>query len=309
MQVKRLQLSDAPLELFDKLAGNYFFSSSSFAKIWKTIGGTPVYWVAEEDAGDLVAVMSGVEFGKGLFRRFQSMPDGCYMSLLFNESVVSDKAKISSFMAAKILNEGYVKIFINDYYKSCTNFEKYNTENCLTFLVNISVREWEPLDSKLRQQIHKAERAGLKLEKFDSSKHLDDFMQLVRLHEKRRNVKVRYNREFFNALAEISQNDKRIKWIWCQQENKPVSSHIFILEGESILHWQMYYDESYSDLQATKYIPYKVAKEAAEQGVRTLNLGSSPPEAEGADFYKSKWGGEEYNYNCFVYKSILGRIL
>jgi lipid II:glycine glycyltransferase (peptidoglycan interpeptide bridge formation enzyme) len=127
------------------------------------------------------------------------------------------------------------------------------------------------------------------------------------LHEIRRNTNSRCTQVFFKALAQLALTDDRIKWVWCQHENKPVASSIFFREGISILHWQMYYDESMSHLQATKLIPYLAAKQAARQGIEFLNLGASPPGAGGAEFYKSKWGGEIFNYNTYVYKSFLGR--
>lgn len=307
MKIVRCELKNAPVELIDRLAGNYFFSSTAFAKLWESMGGRPVYWLAEE-GGKVLAVLPGVEFGHGSLRRFQAMPNGCYGRVLHVEMNYEDVILFSGEIARIQRSWGYAKVIINDFYKSFANLQKFDIEEYSTHLVNISAPDWQPPDSKLRQQIHKAEKEGLEIMPFNASGHLTDFMKLVELHEMRRKTKSRYTRAFFNALAKLALTDDRIQWVWCEHDKKPVESSIFFREGNSLIHWQMYYDEAMSHLQATKLIPYQIAKEAQKSGITNLNLGASPPEAEGAEFYKSKWGGELYTYNCYVHKNLLGRL-
>jgi hypothetical protein len=308
MIVKRYELADAPAELIDRLAGDYIFSTTSFARMWRAHGGKPVYWIAEEN-GTPKAIMPGVEFGRGIFRRLQSMPNGCYGRILTNNDNDLKTAEVSMLILMRIIQFGYMKFYLHDFHKSFGVISGIKSKECTTQLVDISNPGWEPPDGKLRQQIHKAERENLSIKKFEADRDMEGFLKLVGFHEKRRSVKSLYGRTFFEALAELARQDNRIKWMWCEIDKAAVSSHIFLREGNSIIHWQMYYDESRSQLQATKLIPYKVAKEAQDEGIKYLNLGASPPEAEGAEFYKSKWGGEIYKYSCYEHKNGLGKFL
>ena len=294
MKIKRRTLADAPIELIDRLAGNYFFSSTSFARIWQTFGGNPVYWLAEE-SGEVVAVLPGVEFGKGRLRRFQAMPNGCYGRIMYNTAESAIHSEISESIVNRILNEKYVKAFLMDFHKTIKCSGKFNIERYKIYLVDISSPDWEPPDAKLRQQIRKGERTKLRLETFDSSLHMKSFMHLVNLHEQRRQTKVTYSQEFFEALADVAARDGRVKWVWCEHEGRPVASHIFFNEGDSLMHWQMYYDEALAYLQATKLIPYAISKQSVRNGIKYLNLGLSPAGAAGAEFYKAKWGGRPYD--------------
>jgi len=307
MNVKRCEFPEAPIELIERLAGNYFFSSTAFAKLWKSMGGKPVYWLAEEN-GQVIAILPGVEFGKGILRRFQSMPNGCYGQILYNDKSQNNRDEISKLLMGQIREAGYTRIFLNDFYNTMVNPQQFEQERATTYIVDISSPQWQPPDSKLRQQIHKAEKEGLNIEPFNASRHMTGFKNLVKLHEMRRDTKSRYSQAFFEALAKLPVKDDRIQWVWCEHDAKPVASSIFFREGNSILHWQMYYDEVMSQFQATKYIPYQIAKQAQKEGITILNLGASPPDAEGVEFYKSKWGGETFNYNSYIYKSFLGRL-
>lgn len=306
MNVRRIEFSDAPLEAIDRLAGDHFFSSTSFARLWQKMAGNPVYWVLEESSKTL-AILPGVEFGKKPLRRLQAAPNGCYGKILYDDKSLLEN-KISEALINRIGHAGYCKIFLNDFYNTMIQTDNFDKESVMTHLVNISSADWQPPDSKLRQQIHKAEKEGVQMEPFKASRHMKGFMNLVKLHERRRNTKCQYTQAFFEALADVSVKDDRVHWVWCEHEAQAVASSIFLRQGNAILHWQMYYDEAMAHLQATKLIPYMVAKQAAQRGNKLLNLGASPPGAEGAEFYKSKWGGKFYNYNCYVYKSFLGRL-
>ncbi|MFZ5980322.1 MAG: hypothetical protein ACOYVF_06785, partial [Candidatus Zixiibacteriota bacterium] len=67
--------------------------------------------------------------------------------------------------------------------------------------------------------------------------------------------------------------------------------------------------KKFSSLKPNQYILYHTAKELAGRGVRYLNLGSSPADAESLEKYKIKWGGDTFEYPCFRKQSWLGKIL
>ena len=56
-------------------------------------------------------------------------------------------------------------------------------------------------------------------------------------------------------------------------------------------------------------MPYYAAQKASAWGIKYLNLGASPDKAEGVEFYKSKWGGVPYYYNCLILKRGVGKFL
>jgi len=306
-----LPLEDSPKETIDSLSLNHFFSSTNFAELWRTVGGSPVCCLLQSD-GRTVVCLTGVEFGQGPFKSFQSMPNGCYSKLLISEEADINLSNAIELIAELIKSKSYRKTIITDFDGSWTDLKGFKSQEYETIMVDISAADWMPPDSKLRQQIRKAEREGIEIEKFDSDQHLDGFLRLVKLHETRRGVRSKYNRRFFEALSEIAKKDKRVIWKWCERDGQPAASSIFFREGfregDSIIHWQMYYDEKFSHLQSTKYIPYQVAREAAAAGIKYFNLGATPVGAEGARLYKSKWGGEAVPYKCYTHKNWLGKI-
>ncbi|UCG63080.1 MAG: GNAT family N-acetyltransferase [Candidatus Zixiibacteriota bacterium] len=309
MEIRRFLLSEIPTDQIEPLITDSFFASPGFLNLWRLRGGVGVWWTAWMDKV-LAAVLPGVEFGKGPLRRLYSTPNGCYGRLCFVPDIGEhDRKRIASEIMKAIAGSGYMKVFISDFYKCFEVSGGFRSEQCETRLVDISEPSWRPAQKKLRQNISRAEREGIVLERFDGKKHFAGFLKLVRLSEQRIGVRKKYSPEFFRALEELSWRDDRIRWVYSEHEEMPMASSIFLVEGDSLLHWHVYFDESLAHLQATKYIIFTTAQQSAADGVRYLNMGASPENAEGVHMFKEKWGGKLFRYNCHFKKSWLGRMV
>ncbi len=308
MEVSRLTISCLNTDLLITLTADSLFGSMGFARLWETMGGTPVYWVARAD-GEVAALLPGVEFGRRPLKRFQSMPDGIYTRILSTTPDDHSRREMTSALLQAIAKAGYVKTYVTDFHGLMEVPGTYAAQPCRTTIVDISDKNWEPPDRKLQSEIRKAEREGVKVEQLDAVAHMKSFLQLMQATEQRHGRKPRYPPQFFSALAELAAEDDRVVWYWCEHKGRPVVSHITFIEGDTALHWQVHYDKAFSFLKANQLMLSKLVGELRPRGVRRLSLGASPPGASGLVDYKAKWGGYEYTYNCYVHKSGAGRFL
>lgn len=308
MRVVRYPSSHISADTIAPLIGDSFFGSVGFANLWCTLGGKPVYWLVEQ--GDrILAILPGVEFGIKPLKRFYAMPAGCYARLFYNPDITVDREQTARMVLEALADRRYARLFIYDFYKSMPANSKFDIQTRTTTLVDVSDPNWQPPERNLRQEIRKAAQEGIHIEAFDSDKHFSGFLHLVRLSEKRIGHKCEYSAKFFKALATLAEGDKRVRWVWCERQGEAVSSHIFLIEHDSLLFWQMYFDKALTFLKPNQYVPFTTAKRLAREGVKWLNFGTSPENAPGVAFYKSRWGGEIYDYNCYVMKRGLGRFL
>ena len=309
MEIRRVLLSDSPLNEIESLTEDSFFASAGFLNLWKVRGGKPVYWTARVD-NVLVATLPGVEFGAGVLRRFHSTPNGCYGRVCFGGA--SDQ-RIRDSIAERILSAigraGYIKTFVNDFYGCFEGSVDFEAQLRRVRLVDITDPNWEPPSKQIRKDIRAAEKSGLNLLPFDADKHWVGFHRLVKLSEERLGGSPKYSPEFFQALADLSVNDDRVRWVWCEHDGEPVASSIFLVEGEHLLSWQVYYDRLHSRFQATKLIRFQIARQMAGRGVKYLNFGVSHEGALSTEEFKARWGGDEFAYTAYEKKSFLGRLL
>ena len=237
------------------------------------------------------------------------MPDGCYGRLCYYENTALDRRHIIKLIRDAFLKRHYVKIFVFDFFDSFSNDIGFEIHPCTTTLVDISRPDWVPPDKKLQSQIRKAEREGVHIQIFDWTQHHRKFLELMKATEKRHDRAPRYNTRFFRSLAELACRDNRIQWIWCEHHGHPVCSHIYFIENKTLQGWQMYFDKSFSYLKPNQFVRFKMCRQAARQGVSRLNMGETPPGAEGLAYYKKRWGGKPYHYRCYVMKRGLGKYL
>ncbi|MEN8005948.1 MAG: GNAT family N-acetyltransferase [Candidatus Krumholzibacteriota bacterium] len=306
MKAYRYLIDEIPAEQWTELTGDGFFASRVYARLWETMGGRAVAW-AVEDQGKLVSLLPGVEFGRGPWARFQSMPDGGYGGIFHAREQERDHCE--ALLLGAIDNRRYLKTFIFDFYGTISRSDGLARETYRTTLVDISAPGWVPPDEKLLSQIRKAKREGIEVRRFSWDDHHAAFLELVFLSEKRHGQKPRFTPDFFAALARVAAQDDRIHWLWCEHENRPACSHIYLIEKGVLQGWQIYFDKAFSFLKPNQYIRFTMCREAARNGITRLNLGGSPENAPGLKYYKERWGGESSDYCCHYRKRGLGKFI
>jgi lipid II:glycine glycyltransferase (peptidoglycan interpeptide bridge formation enzyme) len=306
MKIDRLTPAELPLDVSALLQSSSLLGSIRFLQLWETVGGKVVVWVMH-DSGRPVAMLSGVEFRNRPFTRFQAASDGLYLRL-----VRADQTKTmldsQETLLASIADHGYARVYLTDYFRELGEMVRMNVSMQTTHLIELT-HGWEPPDATLRSEIRKAEREGVSIREFDASRDMDGFLALMKSTDARHGRSPKYPDQFFAQLANLAQTDKRIRWYYLAHEGQPAVSQIYLIEGETALNWQIYFDKQFSSLKPNQSMTFHAAQELMKQGVRYLNMGATPPEAEGVRIYKEKWGGRSVAYPCFEMRSWLGRIL
>ena len=303
LRVERIQPAELPA--WDRLTAGSFFASRGFLDLWRTRGGRPVAWMAEAD-GAPAAIVPGVEFGRGPLARFVSLPDGCYGGVFADPSVEADRGPITRALFDAIVRRRYAKASVFDYHASAGAHPSFAIERGETLLADISHPDWVPADRKLQSQIRKARRSGVRVEDFDWSRHAPGFLALVHGTARHHGAKPRYARRFYRELAKLAARDERVRWIHCEHDGRPASSHIYFVERDTLQAWQSHFDRSFSFLKANQFIRFTQCREAARRGVRWLNLGSSPAGADGVAYYKARWGGRHVRFATWTRMERLG---
>jgi hypothetical protein len=307
IRVERYSASQLPADLLVRLSRFSLYTSVEFARVWATMGGREVFWTALRD-GAIAAVLLGVEFHRRPFTAFQCMPNGLFARPWFAEDESDGREILSRTLLEAVSRRGYVKIFLNDFYRELTAVRSYDISEQSTTVIDLSDPDWRPSNRKTRAEVRKADREGTDLVDFDASRHFDRFLELVRVSKERHGQSTRYSESFFRQLASLAAIDNRIRWVVAMREEQPIASHIFFVDDVEALWWQLYFDRGFSYAKPNPFTFYTMAQRLALDGVKRINLGMSPPGASGIIAHKEKWGGESYRYPCYWRKSLIGRL-
>jgi hypothetical protein len=309
MNIKRYKTNKSSiLDRIKELLNDSFFSSKSFIDVWEAENGKGVVWTVENNQ-DILAVIPGIEFGYKPFCRFQSMPDGCYGGIILNPNIEFNQNIIVNKLLKRILDYGYQKLYIHDFYDTIPPNDNYHAFVIQTRNIDLSKQSEVPLNKKLQSEIRKAKRENVIIEMFHREKHFDKFIALMKQTEKRHNREPKYSERFYEILADNAKDNDKIIWLWCEHEGHAVTSHINIIERNQCLNWQVFYDKKFSYLKANQLMLSHLIEEIKKRDIYLLNLGASPDDATGLINYKSKWGGEIKSYNCYYKKTWLGKLI
>jgi hypothetical protein len=295
VRIVRVEPRDLAPAVWERLTGGSFFASPGFLELWRTRGGRAVAWLAERD-GIPAAVIPGVEYGFGPLARFVSLPEGCYGGVFADPLVGDARPGLSRALLDAIARRRYAKSWVFDFRATATGHPAFSGAAMETVLADISDPDWMPADRKLVSQIRKARREGIAVQRFEWARHGEGFLSLVQGTARHHRVRPRYPARVYRALAGLAERDPRVRWVYCQHQGRPASSHIYFVEGDTIQAWQSHFDRSFSFLKANQYIRFAECREGARQGVRWLNLGSTPPGALGVAYYKARWGARRLRF-------------
>jgi hypothetical protein len=307
MMIERLELSQLPEATALELHEHSLYSSPRFADLWSSMGGTGVCWMLSEK-GEVTASLTGVEFRFRPFTRFQAMPDGLYAGYTPRNSDRDERRASLQTLLDRLRAHGYAKLFVTDFRNEFGSISGFERKNCRTIGVDISKPGWEPPDPSIRSEIRKAEREEVRIENLDVVRHLPGFLELMRGTELRHGRSPKYSDKFYRHLAELARFDSRVQWVVVEHKGTVAASHIYLVDRDSALYWQSFFDKKYSFLKPNQYMLYWMAGRLADQGVKTLNLGGSPESAEGLRSFKEKWGGVELTYPLYMHNSWAGKL-
>jgi len=290
------------------LTGHCVYAAPEFAAIWRAMGGVEVFLVHESD-GRFEAGLSGVIFGGGRLRRFQSMPDGLPGGMYFPpDSNLDDRESFAESVMAWIRRNRIIRADINNPAEDF-GVPKFTRHETTTHIIDLKGETFAPPRREVRKQIRAARRREARITTMNDDKYLDRFYDLVIATEERHHQKPRYSREFFAGLLEASLHDERIKWFIALVDEKIIGYHICFVGANELMTWQYYSDKKFTRLKPGYLLLDYIINYALENNIKTINMGYSPPDAASLVDFKERWGGRKQTCRYYTYFSPLGRLL
>ena len=314
MKVRFIPIHELSPELSDLLEKFSPYTAPSFMTLLARECRRGGYFTAEDDDG-VIAALPAVEIkGAGLFARarMQALIDGLPAPIWISPETKINAKDIRSEIVKAISCRRYLKACLTDYDNSFGDaYGKLVPQktSVIDLIRAASEGETFPPDKALRSEIAKANRDDVRVVPLSTVTQVDDFLRLMKSTEERHGRTPRYSGEFWHCFAYLSERDPRFQILCVYAESELAAAHVFIVDRNTALNWQIYFDKKYSSLKPNQAITAHAIKKFTAAGVRFLNLGVTPPDATGVEAYKSKWGGINYAYQTIEFRSLLGRML
>ncbi|PKK84131.1 MAG: hypothetical protein CVT49_04865 [candidate division Zixibacteria bacterium HGW-Zixibacteria-1] len=308
MSLKVFSSDNLPKDEWSRLTGNCVYVSPGFASTWRALGGREIFLIFEENAA-MRAGIAGVIFGGRFLRRFQSMPDGLPGGMFFSEECAQkQKPDFYKLFTSWIKSNGIIRADINSPDDEA-GFESFDRHEAETHVIDLRQETYAPPRREVRKQIRAAKRREARVTMLNDEKYLKRFYELVIETESRHNQKPRYTPEFFSRLLKISMHDERVLWFIALVDEKIIGYHICFVNKTQLMTWQFYSDKRFTRLKLGYLLLDYIINYALERNIKSINMGSSPPDADSLIEFKERWGGRKKTSLYYTYFSTIGRLI
>jgi lipid II:glycine glycyltransferase (peptidoglycan interpeptide bridge formation enzyme) len=291
-----------------ELTDSRFIVSPEFASVWRAKGGRPKFIISINN-NRIKAGIAGIMFGRGRWRRFDSMPDGFYGGFYFDETLNEEQRNnfINEF-AEYIKSQKVLRVLIH---KSTFNIDDNSFKRFVhsAHVLKLNSEEYRPPRREVRKHIRGSKERGGRIEVFDRKDDLQRFCKLASITKKRHGQKPAYSFDFFERLWQVSMKDSRVLWLKVMLDDTMIASQISFIDRQEAFNWQFYYDKEYSFYKPGYLLLDYAINYAREHGVKIFCLGGTPGDAPGLTLYKERWGGEIVTYYSDAYYSGPGKLL
>lgn len=308
MNVRCTPISATPESVLSALREYSPFTSPEFVALL----GSEYGWggfVTVLNGEKIMAALPAVIRGKRPLARFQALLDGLPAPIWIADDFVGQSESIRQQILKFIRKSGYLKAHLTDF-ENALNQSTFQSEQCKTTVLDLTYISGDfPPDKTLRAEIAKATREGVIVAALDRQTQMPSFLALVNSTESRHGRKPKHSESFWKKFAELCEQDSRFSILCVSADKHLAAAHVYICDRDTALNWQIYFDKSFSSLKPNQAITAHAISIFRAKGIRSLNLGATPPEATGVSEYKRKWGGREYVYRIFTWRSLLGKVL
>jgi len=251
----------------------------------KSFGHKAYYLAARYSDSDICGILPLVHMKSSLFGSFLvSLPFFNYGGLLCNETAAETALLERARSLLVELRAGHSELrHINNRVEGLAT-----KEHKVTMILDLEKddeAQWKALDAKVRNQVRKAEKSGLKAV-MGHLELLDGFYEVFCRNMRDLGTPV-YNKNFFRNVLETFQESTRV--ISVILEGKTVASGILIWFKDTLeVPWASSISD-YREMCPNNLLYWEAIRFAIRNGARKFDFGRSTP-GEGTFRFKKQWG-------------------
>jgi lipid II:glycine glycyltransferase (peptidoglycan interpeptide bridge formation enzyme) len=183
----------------------------------------------------------------------------------------------------------------------------YTIKPWTTYITNLQQDKnklYDSLNKKTRYDIRKSQQEELTFEIADSKKSYDEFLDLKLDARKNSGEKIRRNETFFDMHRELLYKNDYEKLFLVKHNGKIIGGILGVIFNENIIQHGVGILPS-TKLLAGPSVTWNALQWCIDKKYLTFDMGGANPfpdssKEKSIDFFKSKWGGEKYDYSLYT---------
>lgn len=291
------------------IAGHSFFSAIQWIDVCTEGLGRKAHsiFLCGYEGNRLVAALPAILTRRWGVRSFYSLPYGTYGGVFWSAGApIDSKGTALAHLSAHFRKARYARVVIADYDNSLCDWIHNGIERrpAFTHIIDLSRGEYHPPDKKIEQHIQIGLKAEPEIVPLHTASQVGEFYALYSATEARHGrAKPILPRRLFDVLFERLIGTDMLYWIGLYAAGRMIGSQINLIFGDSLINWQTVSDHDMRHFKPNHLLLMNAITYARSRGLAQVNLGASPPEAEGLIDFKERWGGVRRNYDIISLRS------
>ena len=261
----------------------------------------------------LVAGLPAVIIRRVGFRSFYSMPGDTYGGVVYSDDITDEgKREFLDHVAEYLRSRRFSRVRLVDFHGRLAGWSGFPLRGSRAFTHVISLGSAEDFQphKRIRRDLRTAQRGATEIVSITDDADVDAFYRLYRMTELRHGrQRPIYTKVFFEVLAQVMKGSPSLYWTGLITAGEMIASQVNFIHGGTLFNWRVVSDYSKRRYKPNQILLLDAIQKGQECGAFKINLGASPPEAEGLIGYKERWGGGRVDYDILTYWSGVRRFL
>lgn len=271
------------------------------------------HFLCGTEHGGLCAGMPLIFVKKFGFKTLDALPLGTYGGPIFTPGLTAgSKEEFREFLSAYVNRGHFARLAIVDSFHNLDGWlpAGFTRKPAFTHLITLdNGNESCPPDKRVQRHIRGGQKSSGRIVPIESSDKVSSFYALYALTERRHGRKNPIiERRFFDCLLEQFRDSPYLYWVAAEVDGEMAASQINLIWGDTLFNWQVVSDLKFREAKPNYLLHDDMIACARQRGLKKINLGASPPEADGLIDYKESWGGRRVEYDIITASSPLWRI-
>lgn len=271
------------------------------------------FFLCGYDQGKLCAGMPAVTRRRLVWRTVDALPLGTYGGPIFLPGIAEPvRRDFIASLQTHCADLGAARLAIVDFDHALDSWNApgFKRQQAMTHLVTLPAEgEFLAPDKKVAQHVRSGQKFSGCIIEIQTAEQVGLFYDIYSATERRhgRSQPI-IKRRFFDCLLDRFGGSRHLYWVAAEIDGAMAASQINLVWEDTLFNWQVVSDLKFRQSKPTYLLHDAMISYAQEHGLRKINLGASPPEAEGLIDYKERWGGVRVEYEMLTASSMLWRI-
>jgi len=267
-------------------------------------GYRPFFVVSVNGQGEYQAGLPFVTSVRSGIRQNLSLPFGTYGGMLAVAGIGAGQLESFAGDTARAMSGPFVALQNIVEYSGLQDWSRFGFKSTLlqTHVTGMTEYNKTPVHLHKRGALQ-AMKHGVETRPLEDLKEISCCYQIIKDRDRRLGQATRYPLELYRSIYQSVNPAKRLYWRLAVREQQILGFALSFIDGQTVYYWEGASSDTQAGFRPSDALFSDIFTMASDRGIRQVNLGASPPGAEGLIHFKQAWGGQPREYRSYIRRS------